>query len=302
MILEQRIVNRTKPRCRRLNRFAQKVYSQTGEDGILRQIIKETGLPETGGWCVEFGAWDGVKYSNTCNLIRHHDYHGVMIEGDSSRYTELLNNHGDNPRVHCIAGIVGFEAGVDTLDDWLGTTPIPTEFELLSIDIDGNDYYIWESLVRFRPHIVIIEINPTIPNDVVFVQDRDFSISQGCSLLALVELGKQKGYELVCTTKHNAIFVLEQDYPALHLPSNAPDDIHFSNSGQGRLFQGMDGTLFNIGLKPQWRLGKSVIAPDQFQVLDKHHRRFSDNMAHKLMREQQQRDSAESQEPDQNEE
>ena len=281
MILEQRRIKRTRPESRRLNNYRKNIHSQFGEDGILEQLISEIGLPQTGGWCVEFGAWDGVHLSNTCNLIRNRGYHSVMIEGDNQRYAELLNNHGENPRVHCISGIVSFDEDINTLDYFLGTTPIPREFDLLSIDIDSNDYYIWESLVNYSPRIVIIEINPTIPNDIVFVQDKNFGISQGCSLLALVELGKKKGYELACATKGNAIFVLERDYPALGLPSNAPDDMYEPISN-AKLFQGYDGTLYNIGLTPQWQLRNMTIAPDQFQALEKKQRKFADHMAVKL--------------------
>ena len=62
------------------------------------------------------------------------------------------------------------------------------ELDLLSIDIDGNDYYIFESLARLKPELVVIEFNPTIPNDVMFVQERNITVNQGCSLLALIAL------------------------------------------------------------------------------------------------------------------
>lgn len=60
---------------------------------------------------------------------------------------------------------------------------------------------IWESLEDYYPKVVVIEHNPTIPNNIIYIQEKDVSIQRGSSLRALVELGKSKGYELVATTK-----------------------------------------------------------------------------------------------------
>jgi hypothetical protein len=86
----------------------------------------------------------------------------------------------------------------------LKNTPITHEFDLLSIDIDGMDYHIWEGLKNYRPKIVIIEVNSSIPPD----QEQIHSDSNpiGSSFKSMVRLGQQKGYTLICHTG-NVIFI-----------------------------------------------------------------------------------------------
>src|SRR6185436_3102249 len=114
--------------------------------------------------------------------------------------------YAGNERAICLQRFVTFD-GDTRLDALLQTTPIPKDFDLLSVDIDGADYHVWESLTRYEPRVVIIEFNPTIPGHIEFVQPRDMTVNQGNSIRSLVKLGKQKGYELSCVTEYNAIFV-----------------------------------------------------------------------------------------------
>jgi hypothetical protein len=186
------------------------VYSQGGEDGILAEIFRIVGTQNK--WCVEFGAWDGVFLSNTCNLIRNDGWSAVMIEGNPERCDQIRQNYPGNKGVIPLCAMIGFEKGVDTIDHHLATTPIPKNFDLLSIDVDGIDWHIWESIVEYRPRIVVIEFNPTVPNDVVFIQDRDMGINEGCSAAALVELARDKNYELVAVTNGNCFFVVKEEF------------------------------------------------------------------------------------------
>src|SRR5262245_51764346 len=112
---------------------ARNEHSQFGEDGIIEEIFRIAG-PRT-RWCVEFGAWDGVHLSNTCNLLRRHNWKGVLIEGDPERHAHIRQNHPDPEQVHSLCAMIGFTPGVDTIDDILAGTPIPSEFDLISIDV-----------------------------------------------------------------------------------------------------------------------------------------------------------------------
>ena len=190
--------------------FHRNVYSQGGEDGVLAEIFRIIGTRNK--WCVEFGAWDGVFLSNTCNLIRNDGWSAVLIEGNPEKCEKIRENYPGNDKVIPLCAMIGFEKGVDTIDHHLGTTPIPRDFDLLSIDVDGIDWHIWESIVDHRPRIVVIEFNPTVPNDVVFIQDRDMAINEGCSAAALVALARDKGYELVATTNGNCFFVVREEF------------------------------------------------------------------------------------------
>src|SRR5262245_55898942 len=93
-----------------LRRFAKNIYSQMGEDGILAEIFKRVGTRNK--WCVEFGAWDGVFLSNTCNLIRHDDWSAVLIEGNAERCAKIKPNHSNSEKVFPICAKVGFTPGV----------------------------------------------------------------------------------------------------------------------------------------------------------------------------------------------
>src|SRR4030095_4384861 len=97
----------------RLLDFAANIHSQNGEDGILAKMLEL--LPVTDGWCVEFGAWDGKYFSNTCSLIENKGYSAVLIEPDEKRFADLVKNYSGNPKVITIRRFVGITAD-DNLD------------------------------------------------------------------------------------------------------------------------------------------------------------------------------------------
>lgn len=189
-----------------VSQFARSNYSQHGEDGILEELLRriESRTP-LDRWCVEFGALDGIRYSNTYNLIKESGYRAVLIEGDKRKYKELCKNI---PQEHVtkLCRFVTLE-GRDSLDNILRSTRIPTDFDFLSINIDGCDYRIFKSLNIHKPKIICIEFNPNIPNEIEFVQPADFSIKQGSSARSTILLAAEKGYFLAACTPTNLIFV-----------------------------------------------------------------------------------------------
>lgn len=247
------------------------VTSQCGEDGIIKRIFEI--IKPTYQYCVEFGAWDGKFMSNCFNLVANEDWLGVYIEGNEEKYKDLLATHGGNKLVKCLHKFVDFE-GANSLDNILASTNTPKDFDLLSIDVDGTDYHIWESLTQHSPNVVVIEFNPTIPNDVAFVQAKDCSVNQGCSLLALIMLGKRKGYELACCTEWNAFFVKADLYPKLQIPSNFIYDLYHPIQ-DGRIFHGYDSQIYVVGMDRLVWNGATVSSRD-FQVLPESMRRFGD--------------------------
>jgi hypothetical protein len=250
--------------------YGANVTSQAGEDGIIAHIIKVIEPAER--FCVEFGAWDGKKYSNCNTLIKAHRWGGVMIEGDRDRFKDLTETYAGDAQVQSLNRKVDFE-GPNRLDAILTECGAPKSFGLLSIDVDGVDYYIWESLHEHSPEIVVIEFNPTVPNDVKFIQDKSFDVHHGCSLLALVLLAKEKGYELVATTMTNAFFVRADKYPRLGIANNFIAFIH-QPAMDGRIFQGYDSSIHIVGMeKLMWRGGMPLSSED-FQVLPKSQRRY----------------------------
>ena len=96
----------------------------------------------------------------TWNLWHNKRSNAVLIEGDSEKMQDLQRNTRDFPGVTCLGRFVG-SGGPNSLDGLLREVDAPDSFELLSIDVDGDDYHIWKSLESFRPKVVIIECNPT---------------------------------------------------------------------------------------------------------------------------------------------
>ncbi|UCB54135.1 MAG: hypothetical protein JSW45_09260 [Thiotrichales bacterium] len=234
-----------------LSKYAKNVYSQFGEDGVIAEVLYRISRgADIDKWCVEFGAWDGVHLSNTCRLIREEGYNAVLIEGATKRFDELnINLPQDN--VYKICRFVNFE-GNDTLENILAETPIPRDFDFLSIDVDGVDYYILDGLKKFTPKVVCIEFNPSIPNAVDFVQPKDFSIKQGASAKAISRLAVNKGYALVATTWCNLIFVRD-DLVDLVVPSPLRlEDLNVKGNDPQYIFVGYDGTI--LSNKPEVRL------------------------------------------------
>jgi len=216
------------------------ITSEHGEDGIIEKIFEIIG--EESKWCVDLGALNGVHGSNVWHLIKECGWSGVLIEADQTYFEKLQQEYAGIKNVHCVNAFVSFE-GESSLDTLFAGTSLPKTFDLFSLDIDGNEYHLWDSLVGYRPRMMIVEFNPTIPNDVSFIQPRDMAIFQGSSLRALVELGKRKGYELVATNEVNAFFVLKELFPKFGIVDNSIDVLHTDHQYETKLFQLYDGTL-----------------------------------------------------------
>jgi hypothetical protein len=171
------------------------IYSQWGEDGVIEYITNELGIKN--GCCCEFGM-EGILYSNTFNLVKNKNWSAIYIECNEKhikRIEQLENIKIINKKIELY--------GNNTLDNLLAETTIKKDFDLLSIDIDGNDYYVWKSLKNYIPKIIIIEINPMYKPGVLYTYDER---AYGTSFTSMVKLGISKGYTLVCMTG-NLIFV-----------------------------------------------------------------------------------------------
>jgi hypothetical protein len=200
------------------------VYSQFGEDGIITEILRRLGMDsELLGrrlWCVEFGAWDGKHLSNTWNLIESRNAQAVLIEGCPKRFGELLENTRGFDGVTPIQRMVEWK-GENSLFRILQGTELPEQFDVLSIDVDGHDWFIWSSLRSYRATVVLVEYNPTMPYEVPVVPPYDRKQRWGCSLAALANLGREKGYSLAAVTDVNAIFVDDERFADLGLEDNS---------------------------------------------------------------------------------
>ncbi len=129
---------------------------------------------------------------------------------------------------------------------------------------------------KYHPKMICIEFNPTIPTDVRFVQRADISVNQGSGLLPLVELGKEKGYELVAVLPFNAFFVDSKYYPLFGIDDNKPETLRKDLSRITYLFSGYDGTTFLDGCK-QLPWHDIPIRESRIQQLPKILRKYTEN-------------------------
>jgi hypothetical protein len=208
----------------RLTPYEHRVFSQNGEDGVIAELVRRVGAP--GRWFVEFGGGLGVD-GNCLFLADVLGWDGLFIEPAAEWHAKLAAKYEPNPRVRVLPDPVT-PANVEALFERGG---VPEEPDVLSIDVDGNDYWIWEAIESYRPRIVVIEYNPALDPGRRLVQRLDPSPGAydgsddfGASLGALRALGEGKGYRFVHTdlTGTNAFFV-RADLPAdPALPDDPP--------------------------------------------------------------------------------
>lgn len=226
--------------------YAKNITSQGGEDGILTEIFTLIGVSK--GYCVDIGAWDGVHLSNTYNLLQNNNWSGLLIEADDERSSKCSKLYTNRTDVVCVKELVTIK-GLNSLYQIFQRYKITNDIDFLCIDIDGADYYLWATLdSSYRPKVICIEFNPTIPNHILFVQQADTRIHQGSSLLAFVELGKQKNYSLLVTTTFNAIFIDNKYLSTIPKFDNSIHTLH-SQAMVTDLFQTYDGELKLVGPK-----------------------------------------------------
>lgn len=190
-----------------LIKFRSNEFSQNGEDGIIEHVLNMIGIKN--GYACEFGAWDGVKYSNTFALVKK-GWSCLMIEADPVKYSDLLETCKSNPSIIPHEDMVHYIPGKGTkLSDILSEHCVDRDFDLLSIDVDSCDYHIWKSLDNkdYHPKIVIVEHSGLKANIIqregaVHKVDIDGSTA----FTPMLDLGESKGYTLLCDTG-NMIFL-----------------------------------------------------------------------------------------------
>jgi hypothetical protein len=189
-----------------LSDFRANTYSQFGEDGIIAAIFER--MPPRTRICVEFGAWDGFHLANTARLFAKESWRAYLIEGDPERFVHLTENVAEFDCV-CVNAWVMPE-GPQSLEAILESHGLLEQPDLVSIDIDGDDYYVLEGLARLRPQLILCEYNPTIPPTLDLYAP--VGTSFGCSASALVRIAQTKGYELVAMTDTNCFFVPQDQF------------------------------------------------------------------------------------------
>lgn len=184
--------------------FKKNVFSQNGEDGIINEIIKRiTDVPVDQLCCVEVGAWDGKRFSNTFNLVMQGS-NAVYIESSKFRFQNLLKTAEKYKKITPINAFVNRLPNTKTsLDNLIKNHVDISDYDILSIDIDSYDLEVWHNHTG-NPKIVIIEINSSVKPGIFQWHGREGAI--GNSFSSTLQVANNKGYNLVCHTG-NMIFV-----------------------------------------------------------------------------------------------
>lgn len=237
----------------RLTDFAADTYSQFGEDGMIAHIFDRIG--RGGEVAVEFGAADGRSCSNTARLLEL-GWKTVMIEGDADRWCDLHDAWGGYARSVLLQEYVQ-PVGDQSIDHILSAYGVP-DVDFMSIDVDGMDYCIWEAM-KVKPRVICIEYNQSIPPHVALhqVDERDCF---GASAKALLNLGEEKGYELIGMNKANMFFVLRKE--AVAFPDFETDlSALFPVEDLAYVATDYTGRPFVIGTPPWGLFPESYVGP-----------------------------------------
>jgi hypothetical protein len=190
-----------------------KVYSQWGEDGIIDHLVSQISVASR--TFVEFGV-ENYTEANTLFLLKHRNWRGLVIDGSaenvqSIRSSEVYWRYDLRADAEFITR--------DNINDIITRNGLAGELGLLSIDIDGNDYWIWDAITCVRPTIVVAEYNSlfgplakvSVPYAPDFFRTRAHASNMyyGASLAALDHLARRRGYSLVAgnSAGNNAFFV-----------------------------------------------------------------------------------------------
>ena len=223
-VWQRRQLRRVLADPRHLNRCDRRLHSQAGEDGVLAELVRRAG--ETSRTFVEIGSGDGSE--NCTRALLEAGWRGCWMEADP-QYAASADAVAGGRAV--VLNALVCRENVRSLLDGAG---VPAEPDVLSIDIDGNDYWIWAEIGRSRrPRIVVIEYNARFPPPIRWVLPYrpdwiwDGSFRQGATLSALCDLGARLGYRLVACSSFgaNAFFVRDDvARAAVGMPAVRPEN------------------------------------------------------------------------------
>ena len=220
----------------RLNEVGFKVFSQTDEDGILLFIFSVIGT--TNRLCVEICAGNGIE-CNTSNLIINHGWTGLLVDGNADLVRKGNEFYKAN-RATYVFPPTFLHAWItrDNINEILKNNHCQGQIDLLSIDMDGVDYWIWDAIEIIAPRVVVAEYQDIIPADVSVTvpYSDDFKAADypttrglpnfcGASLLAFTRLARVKGYRLVGVSRFSVnAFFIRADIAAEVIPEVSVND------------------------------------------------------------------------------
>jgi hypothetical protein len=232
---------------KRLLKYAWQVNSQNGEDGMIDEIFRRIGT--TNREFIEIGVGDG-RENNTAFLLSQ-GWSGIWIDADPAFAQCVAQRPDIQPHLKTFVTTVNRDNIVDLLE----RARAPKTFDLLSIDIDQNTYFIWEALNNYSPRVVVIEYNANLPAHKEYVcrydprRVWDGSCNLGASLKSLEILGARMGYSLVgCDLIGLNAFFVQMNFCKDHFVSPFTADNHYEPPRFGWLHRaGHRPTLLDRG-------------------------------------------------------
>lgn len=232
------------------------VFSQFGDDGIIQWLIQH--LPIQHKTFIEFGV-ENYAESNTRFLLVNNYWSGLVLDGSISNIDYI---ESDPVSFHFDIQAIQAFITAENINDFILQAKFKEEVGILSIDLDGNDYWVWKAIEVIKPIIVICEYNSllgfsqplTIPYRPNFVRAIDTPIGfWGASLQAFADLGTEKGYSFIgCNSAGNNAYFVKTEYVAslpYQLPSVKEGFVFgvFSEAknSQGKIIRGLE-KIFNI--------------------------------------------------------
>lgn len=207
-----------------------KVFSQFGEDGILQYLIRETKISQQETSFVEFGVQNYTE-SNTRFLLMNDNWRGLIIDGSQANMERVRKQD-----FYWRYDLTAVDAWIDrdNINQLIGDAGFSGDIGILSIDIDGNDYWVWERINIVRPVIVVVEWNSlfgasssvSVPYDPAFQRSTaHFShLYYGASISAFHHLAAHKGYALIgSNTAGNNLFFVRHDRMGSLVPQSPAD-------------------------------------------------------------------------------
>lgn len=223
-----------------------KVFSQWGEDGIIQWLINNVKISRD--IFIEFGVED-YSEANTRFLLVNNNWSGLVIDGSEDNVRSIKQSDlywRYNLKAEC-AFITA-----ENINDLFRENGIVGNIGILSIDIDGNDYWVWKAIDCVMPDIVICEYNHrfgmekavTTPYDPDFIRMKAHysGIYYGASIAALTQLAEKKGYSLVAGNKAgNNVFFVRNDLLSENIRKKSIEDVFVH--GKFRESRNPDGSL-----------------------------------------------------------
>jgi hypothetical protein len=201
-----------------LARHECRVFSQGGEDGIIAEIFRRIGSANR--IFVECAPGDGLE-CNTLYLLAQ-GWSGVWVEANPKNLGAIKRAFKKKLSENSLR-LQSQHVTAENIEPVLDEASLPADFDLLSVDLDRNDYWVWSKIERYRPRVVLIEYNAIFPPGCGWVVDYDpqaiwdRTSNFGASLTALEQLGVEKGYKLVgCTLAGTNAFFVRDDLAGSH--------------------------------------------------------------------------------------